>query len=326
MKKNVKTSASQRKFLQATNIFFKSNLNLKKDESFLIMTDEYSWDLSRSLWQAAIEKYPQTYVMAFSAEKMQKVSPTKLFSFVLKSDVSLFVAREFSFLWEEFSFSKNLATRWAWLIGIRPDQFTKLVEVDIQALKHNTQKLHDVLRLGKVITIETDSEHALSFKIDHSECLADSGVVQNSGDIACIPGARALVKPVEEIACGDLLINGSLSSVGMLQEPVRFLIRDGRLKKIYAKGDISDFRIGLRARNKNRRTLVRVGIGLNPHGKITGNAFADERANGVIHLAFGDETDFHSNILNPTLSIATIKKASVKIDNKVILKRGKLVV
>ncbi len=326
MKKNVKTGASQRKFLRAANIFFKSNLNLKKNESFLIVTDEYSWDLSRGLWQAAIENYPQTYVMAFSAAEIQKASASKLFSFILNSDVSVFVAREFLFLWEEFSLCENLATRWAGLIGIRPDQFTKLIDVDIEALKHNTQKLRDVLQLGKIIAIQTDSEHALSFEMDHSECLADSGVVRNSGDIGCIPGARVLVKPVEETACGDLLINGSLSSVGILQEPVRFLIKNGKLKKIYAKGDISNFRAGLRAKNKNRRTLIRMGIGLNPHGKITGNSFVDERTQGVLHLAFGDEIDFRSNILNPTLSIATIKKASVIIDNKVILNRGKLVV
>jgi len=325
MKKTAKTGASQRKFLRAANIFFKSNLSLKKSESFLIVTDEYSWDLSRRLWQTAIETYPQTYVMAFSAAGLQTSSSNKLLSFILDADVSLFVAREFSFLWEEFSFPKNLKTRWAGIIGIRPDQFTRMVDVDIESLRHNTQKLRDVLRLGKLLTIETDSEHSLSFEMEHSACLADSGLVQNSGDIGCIPGGRVLVKPVKETATGDLLINGSLSSVGILQEPVRFLIRNGKLKKIFAKSDISDFRTALRLRNKNRRTLVRVGIGLNPHGKITGNCFVDERTNGVIHLAFGDEVDFRSHILNPTLSIATIKKASVKIDNKLILKRGKLV-
>ncbi|NOY78900.1 MAG: hypothetical protein GXO76_13640 [Calditrichaeota bacterium] len=290
------------------------------------MTDEYSWDLSRKLWQTAIESYPQTYVMAFSAAELRASSLSKLLSFILDADVSLFVAREFSFLWEEFSLSKNLNTRWAGLIGIRPDQFTRMVDVDSESLRHNTQKLHDVLRLGKRLTIETDSDHSLSFEIDHSACFADSGLVQNSGDIGCIPGGRVLIKPREQTASGDLLINGSLSSVGILQEPVRFLIRSGRLKKIYAKSDISDFRASLRSRNKNRRILVRVGIGLNPHGKITGNCFVDERTHGVIHLAFGDEIDFRSHILNPTLSVATLKRASVKIDNKVILRRGKLVV
>ncbi len=326
MKKNVEIGEAQRKFLRATNIFFKSNLSLKKNESFLIVTDEYSWDLSRRLWQTAIENYPHTYVMAFSAAGMQKGTSNKLFSFIFDSDVSLFVARKFSFLWEEFSFPKNFHTRWAGLIGIRPDQFAKLVDVDIESLRHNTQKLRDVLKLGKTLTIQMDSGRFLSFEMEHSTCFADSGIVQNSGDIGCIPGGRVLVKPVEGTAAGDLLINGSLSSVGILQDPVRFVIGDGKLKKIYTKSDISNFRAGLRAKNKNRRSLVRVGIGLNPHGKITGNCFVDERASGVIHLAFGDESDFRSNILNPTLSIATIKKASVKIDNKLILKRGKLVV
>lgn len=326
MKKNAKISLAYRKFLRAANIFLKSNLNLKKNESFLIVTDEFSWDLSRKLWQISVDNYPQTYVMAYSASKLQNNSSSKLLPFILNSDVSLFVAREFTFLWEEFSFPKNLKTRWAALIGIRPDQFTKMVDVDIETLKHNTQKLRDVLMLGKTITIQMDSDHSLSFEMQHSTCIADSGIVQYPGDLGCIPGGRVLTKPIEETATGDLLINGSLSSVGILRDPVRFIIKDGKLKKIYAKSDVSAFRTSLRTQSKNRRTLVRVGIGLNPHGKISGNTFVDERTNGVIHLAFGDQSDFKSNILNPTLPIATIKKAWVKIDNKLILRRGKLVV
>ncbi|GBD93591.1 hypothetical protein BMS3Abin05_01175 [bacterium BMS3Abin05] len=326
MKPNDSRKPSYKKCVRAIQMFFRENLNLRKDESFLIITDEFAWDLSRRLWQIAIEKYPYTYVMAYSSHESRPKKADRLLAFIRNADVTLFVAREFPFLWEDFCISNDSKTRWAGLIGIEADQFIKLIDGDNKALEHDTQKLRDVLTLGKRLTIQVDSDHSLSFEIQHPTCTADTGIVQKYGEMSFPPGGRVLVRAVEGSAAGDLLINGSLTAVGIPRSPVRFLIKGGRLVKIYSKEDIEAFRALLRTKKRNRRTLVRVGIGLNPRGRMTGNTFIDERANGLVHLTFGDSADYRSHILNPTLPAATLKKATVKIDNKVILKRGKLVV
>ncbi len=320
------SAKSHKKFIRAANLFLQNYLNLKKSESFLLISDEFSWDLTRKLWQISAEQFPQTFVMAFSAPNIQKTNPVRLLQFLTQADVALFVAKEFRFDWADFWLAHNSNARWAGLTGLRTEQFARFIDLDLESLVHNTEKLRDVLKLGKVLTIHTDASHALSFKIDPRHCLADTGLIRNPGETSCLPGGRVLLRPLPDTATGDLLINGSVAEVGLLKSSARFLIRNGHLNKIYAQEDLAAFRAALRRNRTNRRTLVRVGIGLNPHGKLSGNPVLDQRARGVVHLAFGNEEDSKLNLLNPCLPVVTFKKASLQIDNKWIMKQGKFLI
>jgi leucyl aminopeptidase (aminopeptidase T) len=236
------------------------------------------------------------------------------------------VAQEFQLAWADFCPASNSESRWASLTGIRPEQFARLIDLDMESLVHNTEKLRDVLKLGHTLTIQVDPDHSLFFEIDPQQCIADTGLIRNPGDSSCLPGGRVLLRPLPGSSSGDLLVNGSLSEVGLLQSPARFLIRKGWLNKIYSRDNVQAFRSALRRNRTNRRTLVRVGIGLNPRTKLTGNAILDQRARGVVHLAFGDERDYQLHLLNPGLPLVTLKKASLQIDNKWIMRRGKFLI
>ncbi len=323
MEKHTSPSNSHKKFVRAANLFFQNYLNLKKNETFLILSDESSWELARKLWQLAVEQFPQTFVMAFSRGR---TGANPLIRFLVQADVALLVAREFRFAWADFCSARNSDARWAGLTGIRPEQFARLIDLDLESLVHNTEKLRDVLKLGKVLTIQVDAEHSLSFEIDPKSCFADTGLIRNPGDTSCLPGGRVLLRPLPKTPTGDLLINGSAAEVGLLKMPARFLIRDGHLNKIYSKENLDAFRSALRRSHANRRTLVRVGIGVNPRSKLAGNPVLDQRARGVVHLAFGNEEDYNLNLLNPALPVVTFRKASLQIDNKWIMKRGKFLI
>ena len=76
--------------------------------------------------------------------------------------------------------------------------------------------------------------------------------------------------------------------------------------------------------DKKRRILAEFGIGINHKSKLTGNMLTDEGCRGTVHFGFGsNSTVGGKNSVNFHLDFI-MKKPTVLIDNKKIIKDGKI--
>ena len=79
--------------------------------------------------------------------------------------------------------------------------------------------------------------------------------------------------------------------------------------------------------SKNSFNLGEFGVGTNPFAKITGCTLEDEKVLGTCHFAFGDNTSYEGGTIDSTIHLdVIIKKVTVKLDSKIIIKEGKLLV
>jgi leucyl aminopeptidase (aminopeptidase T) len=76
--------------------------------------------------------------------------------------------------------------------------------------------------------------------------------------------------------------------------------------------------------SKNATNLGELGIGLNPKAKIVGNVLEDEKVLGTVHFAIGSNYD--QDALALIHSDCIVKKPTITIDGKKIMKKGKMLI
>ena len=72
------------------------------------------------------------------------------------------------------------------------------------------------------------------------------------------------------------------------------------------------------------RLVAEFGIGTNRNALISGYSLEDEKVLGTIHIAVGNNVSFGGDIKVPIHLDGVVYKASVEIDGRKILQRGRL--
>ncbi|HEY3422895.1 MAG TPA: leucyl aminopeptidase, partial [Methanocellaceae archaeon] len=81
---------------------------------------------------------------------------------------------------------------------------------------------------------------------------------------------------------------------------------------------------GLKDEERNARHIGELGIGINYKAKMTGNLLEDEKLGKTIHLAIGANYDNDANAL--IHQDCLVMRPSMWVDNKLIMKDGKILV
>jgi leucyl aminopeptidase (aminopeptidase T) len=193
-----------------------------------------------------------------------------------------------------------------------------------------TKKISKILTLGKKCKIF--SEDGTNLECNLFGRLANScpGHVMEKGSLGSPPDIEANISPIENQSNGFLTINGSIANeeIGLLNKPVYLIIKNGKIaqiksssKKINTLLKKTFYKFGPKS-----KVLAEIGIGLNKKAKLTGHMLTDEGSYGCIHFGFGsnfsvggkNKVDFHLDFIT--------KKHSLYVDEKLIIKKGKIVI
>src|SRR3989338_7085827 len=77
---------------------------------------------------------------------------------------------------------------------------------------------------------------------------------------------------------------------------------------------------------KKHRNIAEFAFGTNPKAKITGVTLEDEKAEGTVHIALGNNKSYGGNANVPFHANCIIKKPDVFIDGKKIMNKGKFII
>lgn len=198
--------------------------------------------------------------------------------------------------------------------------------------KHDkiTKKISKILTLGKKCKIF--SEDGTSLECDMNGRTANScpGHVTKRGSLGSPPDIESNISPIEEKSKGFLTINGSIANekIGLLKSPVYLIIKNGKISKIKSKSKkiINLLNKIFSKFGTKSRVLAEIGIGLNRKSKLTGHMLTDEGSYGCVHFGFGSNFSVGGkNKVNFHLDFIT-KKHSLYVDEKLVIKKGKIII
>jgi len=308
---------------KALHSILQNCLKLERTESLQILCDPEFQRLAQHFYQVAIQITPSVFVTQVPKEVFIGYSPEVLIHFLTGADVELILTS--SDIHNIAPYQKALAkgVRIAYLPKIAEETLIRVMAARHQKISNRSEKLAEIFSIGKkALVTNVDGTH-LTFSLFREQGIVETGLLHKRGTFSVLPGGRAQVRPNPGTCEGEVVINGALEGVGLLQAPVILKIKKGFITKIYGGKEAQIFRHYLNSFKKNMRCIVRLGVGTNHRAKLCGNLLADERVLGTFHLGIGDLATATSTTLTPFYCRGVLLKPNLVIDGRQILQNGK---
>jgi leucyl aminopeptidase (aminopeptidase T) len=230
----------------------------------------------------------------------------------------------------EVAVRENKKLRYMNLSGMNVDMLVRTIgRVNMEALREFQGKLADMVKAAKRIRLTSPAGEDVEMNFD------PKGPVVNDVGFADTPGPHFLsgqLTPGYSSSVNGLIVfDGSVvPPVGLVKEPVRLHVKNGRVEKIEGGNDALALEAWLRSFNDpSMFRVAHLSFGSNPGAKLTGNIVEDERVWGSTEWGLGyvgpDLTNDGKPIAAASHTDGICLNTSVWLDELQIFEKGKLV-
>lgn len=304
---------------------------IREGEKVVIVTDTNKVWLADLLARVAFERHGEVVICLMTPRKAHSEDPpAPIVSAMLSADV-IFEPTTFSLTRAEST--DKAAAKGARVVSLPAYEQSMLIygglEADFQAQAELVDKVADVLSNGHTATLLTGSGTNLIMEFGGRKGNIGNGFCSGPGTICGPPNIEANISPLEGTSNGTIVADVSvpLPEIGLLSEPIRLTVKDGFVKTIEGgkKAKILE-KVLKDANDPNVYNIAELGIGLNPKAKICGIMLEDEGAMETVHIGLGDNHTSGGKIKAPLHIDLIIRSATLVIDNKTIIREGKLTI
>jgi leucyl aminopeptidase (aminopeptidase T) len=338
---------------EAFRTIFKRCLNLETEEDLLVVYDESFEPFLQAAEQAAYDlSVRATYVRVPLAEQRRLVNfgnihqggqtplPPALEGAILRSRNILNVAgpnRSTLPFRLAVVHSRTDDSRLAHIPGVSEEILEVMLRTPVETVQETCEALAWTLGEANHATVLTEDarghEHILSLQLAHwdNEPILSPGIMER-GSWGNIPPGEVFCCPEIEFVNGSICVNGSIPGC-VLDSNVEITLNfsQGRMSWCCQEPSlVADFfqqeeSQAINDGDDNWNCFAELGFGLNPAiTELTGNPLFDEKANQTLHIAFGDNSGFGHNVLAKTHQDLVVKKPTLVVDGRVIIKHGNL--
>jgi aminopeptidase len=312
----------------ASIIAIKDCMGTKKDESVLVITDELKKDIGYNLYQNALKLGHKSLFVELKSGKINGEEPVpEVAELMKKFDVVLIPTAK--------SFTHTNARRSASASGVRIATFPGITkEVMIRGMNANYKKisalslkLKDILEKGHFIRVTAPAGTDISFEISGRTSYASKGLFHQKGESGNLPTGETFLAPLEGTSNGVFVVDGSMAGLGLIRQAnIRIEVKDGYAEKITGGTLARKLAKQLDSVGRDARSIAEFGIGTNDSAKLSGILLEDEKVMGTVHIALGNNVSMGGNVNVPIHLDGVIKKPTVYLDEKIIMKNGKLLI
>lgn len=269
------------------------NLTLKSGESVLIITDDEMQNIADLFYQASKELSNEAIIVKMPTRMKSGEEPPQMIGSLMKmADVILCVTEHSLTHTQARKGASEAGARVATMPGISLDMLENgAISADYNEVEELTEKYFQLLDRGEEVKIVKDN-HQLTFSIKGRKGIRSTGVFKKKGESGNVPSGESYIAPIEDSANGTMMIDGSISNIGVLDEPIILKIEAGRLVNATGKNGKKLLEI---LGEGDGRTIAEFGIGTNKKARLTGNVLEDEKVFGTVHIAFGSNKSFGGN-------------------------------
>ena len=309
---------------EAIHIIFTINLAVKKEEKVLILTDEGKRDIAKIFLEYGVKyakagAYLEMPIPSVNGQEPQEDIAQQMLDY----DVIIALTSKSLSHTKARQRCTDKGIRIASMPGITTDILERSINIDYDALKERTNLIADALDKGSSVRITTMAGTDLSFSIVEREAHGrKSGLYTEKGFWGNLPEGEAFIAPVEGTVNGTMIIDGSIAGVGKVKN-AKIVIKGGFAVSV----DNKQLNDAIESVNDhNARNIAEFGIGTNEKARVTGIVLEDEKVFGTCHIALGNSIGFGGTIDVPFHVDCVMRSPTILIDNRSIMKDGKLLI
>jgi leucyl aminopeptidase (aminopeptidase T) len=306
--------------MKGARIAIQTCMEVKPGENVLIVTDPPKLRIAEALMKAAREAKAEAVLMVMKTLSRHGEEPPKLVARAMR-DADVVLAPT------TYSLTHTQARLRATLAGARIATMPMITETmmykggilaDYNRVGKLTLRLSRLMDKAKRAEIFTEAGTSLRFSLRGRKAQADTGLFHKPGDFGNLPAGEAFIAPVEGTGEGKVVVDGSM--VDVLKGKICLRFEDGVAVEIRGSKKVAKLldESGFKSRN-----LAEFGIGTNPKARL-GNVLEDEKVLGTCHIALGDNSTFGGKVRAGIHIDGTILKPTIKLDEKILMKNGRL--
>ena len=308
---------------KACKIILNNCMNLKRNESCLIITDSKLRKIGSALLKNSLKITRNSKIIQIPIpEAHGSEPPPKVAKEMLNYNVILLATtKSLSHTRARENASRKRA-RIASMPGITADMMNRALNVDFNKIKSINKKLILKLQNKNKIKITTKKGTDIEFYLNGRKWISDDGIYTNKMAFGNLPAGEIFIAPLEGKTNGAIVCDASVGSAGKVDRNIEIIVKDGYIFDINGGKTAKQFEKLLK--NKLYKNVAELGIGTNYKAKITGNVLEDEKVYGTCHIAFGNNRHFGGKIDVPFHVDFVIKSPTIYADNSIIMKNGKI--
>lgn len=318
----------QTKLDRACVIAIKDCMGAKKNESILIVTDEFKNKIGYALFENAKKLGHESVYLEFKSREMHGQEPPKQVAEMMKLfDVVLCPTAKSLTHTNARREASALGARIATFPGITEEIMIRGLNADYKKIAALTIKLQEIMNEVNIVRVTAPNGTDITMDISGRKALPSKGLFHKKGESGNLPTGEAYIAPLEGKSNGVFVVDGSMSGVGVIdKKPITIQVENGFATKISGGVQAKKLDSILNKYGKFARNIAEFGIGTNDKAKLSGIILEDEKVMGTIHIALGDNKSMGGNVDVPIHLDGIVKKPTVYFDGKVIMKNGKLLV
>jgi len=312
----------------ASTIAIRDCMGVKKNEKILVITDEQKREIGLSLHENAVRLGYESLLVEMKSGKINGEEPSAVVAELMqKYDVAFCPTAKSLTHTNARRAASAKGVRIATFPGITKDVMIRGMNADYKAISKRTVKLAKLLETGKEICVTAPAGTDITFNIAGRKSYASKGLFHTKGESGNLPTGEAFLAPIEGTSNGVFVVDGSMAGLGLIKNAnIKIEVENGYAIKISGGILANKLKTMLDKVGKNARNIAEFGIGTNDSAKLSGVLLEDEKVMGTIHIALGNNVSMGGNINVPIHLDGVIKKPTVWMDSKIIMKDGKLLV
>ena len=316
---------SKSRLFDAARVALDQCLGVRANETVLIVTDPARWELAVPFRKVAAEMGAEALLLEMDERQTHGSEPPELVAAAMAgADVVLAVTTKSLSHTKARKGANQAGARVASLPGITKETMERALFADYEAIAKRSKEVAQLLSRGENVRITTPAGTDLSLSIKGREGQPDTGIYHQPGEFGNLPAGEAYIAPVEGSAQGVLVIDGAMSGVGMLKEPIRMEVRDGAVVDLQGP-EAGVLRQALEGFGEEAYMIGELGVGTNDKAVICGEVLEDEKVLGTIHLALGNNSFFGGTIQVASHLDGILREPTVLIDGELLLEKGRLI-
>ncbi|HXK59936.1 MAG TPA: aminopeptidase [Acidobacteriota bacterium] len=313
--------------LSASMIALRDCMGAKPGEKALIVTDEALRPIAHSLWEAARQLNLDVLMIEMVPRKTNGEEPPSTVAALMKEFHLVLCPTSKSLTHTEARRAASASgARIATLPGVSEEIMIRCMNADYLAIARRTHALCELMKQTRIVRVTAPAGTDIVLPISGRTPHASSGLFRERGQWGNLPTGEAYLAPLEEQSSGVVVVDGSMAGIGKVQTPIKITVENGYASDI-SGGEEADRLLELLApHGRPARNVAEFGIGTNDKAILSGNILEDEKVQGTIHIAFGDNKSMGGSVQVPSHLDGLIKQPTVWFDEQKVMENGRLLI
>ncbi|KUO63186.1 MAG: hypothetical protein APF84_09595 [Gracilibacter sp. BRH_c7a] len=315
--------------LQGAAKLIKECAGVSSEDIVLIVCDYQSFLVANQICRACLAVGSNTNMVVIQPTAGHGIEPPELVGAAMQKTTVVFAVTSKSMSHTEaVKQARAKGSRIITMPEFLPEMLISgAIEANFTEQRLVAEKVKDLLTIANTAVLTSEDGTNLTFDLSGRNGRAVHGIAKEPGTFAAPPNIEASIAPLEGKAEGILVVNASIAGIGLLSSPVKLEISAGKAISISGGGDAQTLRSIIEEANDEKVYMVaELGIGLNPKACMRGSLLEDEAVLGSVHVALGSNASFGGTIQTKRHIDLISLGATLELDEKVIIQKGKLIV